>query len=116
MIQSQKYCTNLSKLRQKYKGDELKTKILSSIKGIDVPARIKDKELDAKKAIEKQQVPTDKKIPYVKDINQIKKKKNKKKKKKDGEGSSSSDGNSSDEGKSGENSSGSGSNEDNINQ
>ncbi len=101
---------------KKYKGDELKNKILSSIKGIDVPARIKDKELDAKKAIEKQQVPTDKKIPFVKDINQIKKKKNKKKKKKDGEGSSSSDGNSSDEGKSGENSSGSGSNEDNINQ
>ena len=92
-------CKNI----KNYEGDELKKKIISSIKGIDVPARIGDKELDAKKAIEKQNVPIDKKIPYVKERDQKKKKKKKKKAGGSQEGSSSSGQSSSDEeGKSGE--------------
>ena len=92
------------KNKKKYEGDELKEKIISSIKGIDVPTRIKDKELDAKKAIERQNVPIDKKIPYVKDSNQYKQSRKKKKKKKNGEGSSSSGASSEDENKSGDDS------------
>ena len=84
------------KNKKKYEGDELKSKIISSIKGIDVPARLKDKELDSKKAIEKQKVATDKKIPF-----EERKRKKKKKKNKTGEGNSSSDGNSSEEDRSG---------------
>ena len=92
---------------KKYEGDELKAKIISNIKSIDVPARLKDKEVDAKKAIDKQSVPIKKKIPCSKELmNQYKqasKKKKKKKKSGSGEGSSSSGQSSSeDEGKSGE--------------
>ena len=89
------------KNKKKYEGEELKSKIISSIKGIDVPARLKDKELEARKMVENQQVPIKKQIPYVKDSNQYKQTKKKKKKKKE-DGRSSSDGNSSDEGKSGD--------------
>ena len=96
-------CKNI----KKYEGDELKAKIISNIKSIDVPARLKDKEVDAKKAIDKQSVPIKKKIPCSKELmNQYKqanKKKKKKKKSGPGEGSSSSGQSSSeDEGKSGE--------------
>ena len=100
------------KNKKKYEGEELKEKIITSIKGLDVPSRIKDKEVDAKKAIEKQNVPIDKKIPFVKEMNQYKQKKKKKKKKGgSGEGSSSS-ASSDEENKSGDDSgSGSGSNE-----
>ena len=70
---------------KKYEGDELREKIISSIKGLDVPARLKDKEVDAKKALEKQNVPINKKIPFIKD-----KRKKRKKKIVSGEGSSSS--------------------------
>ena len=92
---------------KKYEGDELKAKIISNIKNIDVPARLKDKEVDAKKAIDKQSVPIKKKIPCSKELmNQYKqanKKKKKKKKSGSGEGSSSSGQSSSeDEGRSGE--------------
>ena len=91
---------------KKYEGDELREKIISSIKGLDVPARLKDKEVDAKKALEKQNVPINKKIPFIKDMNQMKqanKRKKRKKKNAPGEGSSSSGQSSSeDEGKSGE--------------
>ena len=89
---------------KKYEGDELKHKIISSINGIDVPSRIKDKEIDAKREVEKQKVPINKQIPYVKDANLYKQfKKKKKKNKKPGDGSSSNEGNSSDEeGKSGD--------------
>ena len=98
------------KNKKKYEGEELKEKIITSIKGLDVPSRIKDKEVDAKKAIEKQNVPIDKKIPFVKEMNQYKQKKKKKKKKGgSGEGSSSS-ASSDEENKSGDDS-GSGSNE-----
>ena len=93
------------KNKKTYKDEELKEKIISNIKGIDVPSRLKDKELDAKKASEKQNVTIGIKIPYSKEINQYKqtmKKKKKKKKEGSGEGSSSSGISSSeDEGKSG---------------
>ena len=89
---------------KKYEGAELKNKLISSINGINVPSRIKDKEIDAKREVEKQKVSINKQIPYVKDANLYKpSKKKKKKNKKSGEGSSSNGGNSSDEeGKSGE--------------
>ena len=105
-----------AKIKKKYEGDELKSKIISSIKGIDVPARLKDKEVDAKKAVEKQTVAINKKIPYVNDPNLYKqtKKKKKKKKKKSGEGgSSSSEGYSSEEGEGNSGNSGEGGSESN---
>ena len=51
---------------KKFKGDELKSQIISNIKNIDVPARLQDKEYDPKKAVEKQVMPTNRKIPYIK--------------------------------------------------
>ena len=102
------------KNKKKYEGDELKEKIISRIKRIDVPLRMKDKELDPKKAIEKQNVTTNKKIPFVKELNQYRQKKKKKKKNKTGEGNSSNGSNSEDENKSGDDSgSGSKTNENN---
>ena len=83
---------------KKYEGEELKQRIISNIKGIDVPARIRDKELDAKKAIDKQKVPIDKKLPFIKEGNQYGKKQ-KKTKKKNPDGNSSEGNSSSDEGK-----------------
>ena len=96
-----------SKNKKKYEGDELKEKIISNIKGIDIHARMKDKEIDAKKASEKQNKPLDKKLHFVKDIEPKKQNKKKNKKKKPGsvEGNSSSGGSSDDENKSGEDSS-----------
>ena len=52
------------KNQKKYKGEELKSKIISNIKNIDVPARLKDKEYDPKKAVEIQINTIDKKIPF----------------------------------------------------
>ena len=83
---------------KKYEGAELKNKLISSINGINVPSRIKDKEIDAKREVEKQKVSINKQIPYVKDANLYKpSKKKKKKSKKPGEGNSSDE-----EGKSGD--------------
>ena len=94
------------KNKKKYEGDELKAKIITGIKGIDVPARIKDKELEVKKAVEKQNDHIGKKIPFSKEINQYNQtKKKRKKKKKEGseEGNSSSGGSQSEgEGSSGD--------------
>ena len=104
---------------KKYEGEELKQKIISNIKGIDVPTRFGDKEVDAKKAIDKQNVPIDKKLPFIKD-NYPFAKKTKKRRKRNQDGSSSSEGNSSsDEGKTKEensNSNNSNSEPENINQ
>ena len=69
-----------SKNQKKYKGEELKSQIISNIKNIDVPARLKDKEYDPKKAVENQIVPTNKKIPFIKP-------KKKKKRRRDGKSS-----------------------------
>ena len=96
------------KNKKKYEEEELKGKIISNIKGIDVHARIKDKEFDAKKAIEKENVPIDKKLPFIKDMMIPKKKKKKKKKTAPGEENSSNGASSDEENKSG-NDSGSGS-------
>ena len=88
---------------KKYEGNELKNKLISSINGIDIPSRIKDKEINAKREVEKQKVPINKQLPFVKDANLYNPAKKKKKKNmKPGEGSSSSDGYSSEEGKSGD--------------
>ena len=54
------------KNHKKFKGEELKSQIRTNIKNIDVPARLQDKEYDPKKAVEKQIMPTDRKIPYIK--------------------------------------------------
>jgi hypothetical protein len=72
------------KNQRKYKGEELKSKIISNIKTIDVPARLKDREYDPQKAVEKQINIIDMKIPYIKA-------KKKKKRRKDGRTKSESD-------------------------
>ena len=66
---------------KKYKGEELKSQIITNIKNIDVPARLQDKEFDPKKAAEKQIMPIKRKIPYIK--------RKKKKKRRDGSSSRS---------------------------
>ena len=78
---------------KKFKGEELKSQIISNIKSIDVPARLHDKEYDPKKAVEKQVMPTNRKIPYIK---------TKKKKKRKDTGGNSSGTNSEGEGSSSE--------------
>ena len=75
--------------KKQYKEEELKNKIISNIKNIDVPARLKDKEYDPKKDAEKQAIPTNRKIPFIK---------TKKKKKRGGEKSNSEGNASSSEG------------------
>lgn len=60
--------------KKKITEKEMKTKLMTSIKGIDVPSRIKDKELDSKKLVLKQNIPTDKKIPFNKEPEKPKKK------------------------------------------
>ncbi len=52
--------------KKKYEEGELKSKIISSIENIDIPARLKDKEVNAKKVVEKQRMHIDKKIPFNK--------------------------------------------------
>ena len=84
--------------KKKYEGNDFKTKLINRIKDLDVPARIKDKEIDTKKDVEKLNLPTDRKIPYVQRF----RKKKKRKKKNSGEGSSSEGYSSSEEGKSGD--------------
>ena len=95
--------------KKKYKEEELKSKIISNIKSIDVPARLKDKEYDPKKDAEKQFMPTDRKIPFIKN----------KRKKKRGDGKYNIKGNASSSGGEGNNSdygSGSIENENNNNE
>jgi hypothetical protein len=64
-----------AKNKKKITENEMKSKLMSSIKGIDVPSRIKDKELDSKKVVLGQNTPTDKKIPFIKEPPKIIKKK-----------------------------------------
>ena len=61
----------------------MKNKVMSSINGIDVPANIKDKEIDAKKLAKDKNFPTDSKLPINKELISLNnlRKKNKKKKK-----------------------------------
>ena len=100
-------------MREKYKKkkkklteEEIKTKVMSSINGINVPSNIKDKEIDAKRLAEGQNLPTEAKLPIDKELitlqgNAFKVKKKKKKGKKN---KGSSLGGSSDESDSGNNS------------
>ena len=79
---------------------------MSSIKGIDVPSRIEDKEINAEQHAKSQNSDTGRKLPFIKE-NPIKKKKVRKhhgsgSKSGSGSGSSSSGEDSSNEGKSGE--------------
>jgi hypothetical protein len=56
-----------AKNKKKISENEMKSKLMSSIKGIDVPSRIKDKELDSKKVVLGQNTATNKKIPFIKE-------------------------------------------------
>lgn len=53
--------------KKKITDNEMKSKLMSSIKGIDVPSRIKDKELDSKKVVLGQNTATNKKIPFIRE-------------------------------------------------
>ena len=95
----------IEKKKKKVTDEEMKNKLMSSIQEINVPSNIKDKEIDAKKNAKNQNLPTEAKLPFIKEPVQTqspKKKKHKKhKKKNNGEDSS---GGSSEENTSGHNS------------
>ena len=82
----------------------MKSKLMNSIHGIDVPGNIKDKEIDAKKHAKTQNTPTDSKLPVSKDAMSNKKKKRRHKKRNKGENSSGGGSGSSEEYSSGNNS------------
>ena len=75
--------TKNHKKKKKISEEEMKNKVMSSINGIDVPANIKDKEIDAKKLAKNKNFPTDSKLPINKELISLNnlRKKNKKKKK-----------------------------------
>ncbi len=75
---------------------------MSTIHGINVPANLKDKEIDANKLAENQNLPTESKLPFTKEVPEpVKKKKHRRHKRNKGEDSS---GGSSEEYSSGNNS------------
>ena len=83
---------NTKKKKKKLISNE---EIMNSIKGIDVPSNIKDKEIDAQKLAENRNLPTDSKLPINKEFLNLKVgKKKKRRRRKHG---SSSRGKSSDE-------------------
>ena len=83
---------NVKKKKKKVISSE---EIMNSIKGIDVPSNIKDKEIDAQKLAENKNLPTDSKLPINKEFLNLKGgKKKRRKRRKHG---SSSRGKSSDE-------------------
>ena len=77
---------NLKKKKKKILSNE---EIMDSIKGIDVPSNIKDKEIDAQKLAEKKNVATESKLPVSKELMTMKSTHKKKKRKKRNHGSSS---------------------------
>ena len=91
------------KNKKKITQEEKNNKLMNTIQGINVPSNIKDKEIDAHKLAQNENLPTQSKLPFTKDINQepMKKKKHKKHRKNKGEDSS---GGSSEEYSSGNNS------------
>ena len=91
------------KKKKKFTEEEMKTKVMSSINGIDVPSNIKDKEIDAKRLAEGQNLPTESKLPMDKELMTLQGN-FKKKKKKGKKNKASSLGGSSDESDSGNNS------------
>ena len=84
--------------------------IMNSIKGIDVPSNIKDKEIDAEKLAKEKNLPTESKLPVNKELmtlksNEVKKKKKRRRKhRSSSRGKSSEEWGSSDESDSGNNS------------
>ena len=92
------------KKQKKLSEEEMKSKLMNSIHGIDVPGNIKDKEIDAKKHAKTQNTPTDSKLPVSKDAMSNKKKKRRHKKRNKGENSSGGGSGSSEEYSSGNNS------------
>ena len=85
---------NTKKKKKKVISNE---EIMNSIKGIDVPSNIKDKEIDAQKLAETKNVPTESRLPVNKELMNLKTTHNKKKKRKGRKHRSSSRGKSSDE-------------------
>ena len=85
---------NTKKKKKKVISNE---EIMNSIKGIDVPSNIKDKEIDAQKLAETKNVPTESRLPVNKELMNLKTTNNKKKKRKGRKHRSSSRGKSSDE-------------------
>ena len=85
---------NAKKKKKKVISNE---EIMNSIKGIDVPSNIKDKEIDAQKLAETKNVPTESRLPVNKELMNLKTTHNKKKKRKGRKHRSSSRGKSSDE-------------------
>ena len=74
----------------------MKSKLMSSIHGIDVPSNLRDKEIDAEKLALNQNLPTESKLPFSREatLNQSSKKKKHKKNKKNKKGEDSSGGSS----------------------
>ena len=81
--------------KKKYTEKEMQDKIISNIKDIKINTRLQDKEIISEKAAFNENVPTQKKIPFIKEKPKIKRKR----RKNNGEGSSDS-GSSGDENKS----------------
>ena len=95
--------TKKEKKKKNITEEEMKSKVMNSIQGIDVPNNIKDKEINAEKMAKNQNVATNDKLPFSKEAMEtqtIKKKKGKKRKHKN----ENSSGGSSDEYSSGNNS------------
>ena len=90
------------KKKKKITQEEKNNKLMSTIHGINVPANLKDKEIDANKLAENQNLPTESKLPFTKEVPEpVKKKKHRRHKRNKGEDSS---GGSSEEYSSGNNS------------
>ena len=95
--------TKKEKKKKNITEEEMKSKVMNSIQGIDVPNNIKDKEINAEKMAKNQNIATNDKLPFSKEAMEtqtIKKKKGKKRKHKN----ENSSGGSSDEYSSGNNS------------
>ena len=71
--------------------------IMDSIKGIDIPSNIRDKEIDAQKLAKQKNIPTESRLPINKELLSMKTTGTKKRKKKGKNHRSSSQGKSSDE-------------------
>ena len=84
------------KKKKKVTEEEMKSKLMSSIHGIDVPSNLRDKEIDAEKLALNQNLPTESKLPFSREatLNQSSKKKKHKKNKKNKKGEDSSGGSS----------------------
>ena len=93
----------MEKKKKKINQEEMKNKLLNSIQGINVPANLKDKEIDAQKLAQNQNLPTESKLPFTKENISIQTTKRRKHRKHKNKGEESSGG-SSDENSSGNNS------------